>query len=102
MWEGRRDHRGASTISWARPLQAAPVQLLPAPPVHSAAYSPCSPSVGFISRAEDAGGWAPFNDPKQGNALLGALDLSFLAAYASAQGGAGKQVGKGGYEVGQG
>lgn len=35
--------------------------------------------------AEDAAGWAPFNDPKYGKALLGALDLSFLAAYAGAQ-----------------
>lgn len=52
------------------------------PPLTPNAHCP----VGFLGRAEDAGGWAPFNDPKQGNALLGALDLSFLAAYASALG----------------
>ncbi|RMZ56132.1 hypothetical protein APUTEX25_004556 [Auxenochlorella protothecoides] len=46
-------------------------------------------AAGFLGRAEDAGGWAPFNDPKQGNALLGALDLSFLAAYAISMFGAG-------------
>lgn len=29
-------------------------------------------------------GWAPFNNPKTGKALLGDLDLAFLGAYASA------------------
>lgn len=47
--------------------------------------TPCSGAVFGVVNTTDAvatGGWAPFNDPSKGNALLGALDLSFLAAYA--------------------
>ena len=34
------------------------------------------------SSTTDSSGWAPFNNPDNGNALLGDLDVSFLGAYA--------------------